>query len=1213
MDNINRLIAACAMLVAALTLLVPLSEIEPDDCYGDKSLADNSPVLGEEETKNTIDWNNRPIKLSYSFDGTNWTEIPLKYEESSWSPSYVLGGNAIDLSGVDDDNVIHMKAEPTADYSKVSADSTILIENLEVSWQHTSSEGVTLHYAAFIESQDNGWSWQVPVSTLGKCDYYDYPSIDFVVNGTECLCKLFESVNGQRISLLSLDSPRSMQSDLDALVGTYVCDNQTIQIYKNGDVYVKRIVGEVINGQPAVNEVKDVYYIFDENGIKETSVPVGFSNNVYLIINKNLDDVISLKALNKYTYSSANPEFGTILEGSIFERKSTGISINGFEYPDIQTAINCANGGDIVKLNVGEYHLDEFITIDKNITLEGVIGDSKETSSVITGFQGSAEDKPVNIRIVDTAATLDSLWIDGGSGNIKFNGDNSKGITGAIDLQTSNDAIVQNCRFIKPEESNQSVAIYAGKGSHIYNNYFEGWQKAVYSEVKSSAGSISLVDNTFFNKSDINGLYFVNITSSNAILNGNTFTNGKISNSSEVLTITKNVFENAILNVYRPSEIFENVFISNTVVENKITNEILDVSANYWGGDKPNLDASKFKFDSWFTTYDDSTKTLGRLTFEDNITHIFVDCNNESEGDGTKDNPYQTISEALANVKYGQEIYVVAGTYAEEIVITSGLRNITLIGSNYANDANGKSWDQNGTILTNGISIETRGTHEDPYPNIVDGLTIKGFEFQKKGFVVVGWWENGSISNITIENNRFIDIDDGSNAAIHFNTSVPMAVNNILIKCNFIENVGSDKTSPSGINISSAKGTVIIEENHILNTNHGSIQVSNQSSGELIIQNNHLENWDSDAFKGGRAFRFDHISIDKITIYLNSLVQKSDFKGDDLKDMYLKITNSETFIEASGNYWDGMNPTVEGFPIFADDNCIVIIHSWYTQYDPETNELSGLENDDTPGVLPDVPPDVPSVPSFPDVPTVPEVPTPDENGDVSIEIPKKDIDKIVDDAVSSGSGSVIITDVSDIENASSVTISKENLQNILDKIDAEDAISDAVVKLPEGAVTIGKDVLSSILETAEEKSITIKVSDAKDALNEEQQKIVGDRPVYDITMLRGSEKVTSFNGKTITVSLPYELKENESPDNIVVYYVKDDGTIEKMDCIYKDGNVSFETNHLSYFAISYEEPEPIPEEPAADDNDNTIYYAIAAVVILIVIAAAAYFIIKRKQ
>ena len=58
------------------------------------------------------------------------------------------------------------------------------------------------------------------------------------------------------------------------------------------------------------------------------------------------------------------------------------------------------------------------------------------------------------------------------------------------------------------------------------------------------------------------------------------------------------------------------------------------------------------------------------------------------------------------------------------------------------------------------------------------------------------------------------------------------------------------------------------------------------------------------------------------------------------------------------------------------------------------------------------------------------------------------------------------------------------------------------MKLPEGSVSIGKDVLSSILETTEESSITIKVSDAKDELNEKQKEAIGDRPVYDITMLK---------------------------------------------------------------------------------------------------------------
>ena len=79
----------------------------------------------------------------------------------------------------------------------------------------------------------------------------------------------------------------------------------------------------------------------------------------------------------------------------------------------------------------------------------------------------------------------------------------------------------------------------------------------------------------------------------------------------------------------------------------------------------------------------------------------------------------------------------------------------------------------------------------------------------------------------------------------------------------------------------------------------------------------------------------------------------------------------------------------------------------------------------------------------------------------------------------------------------------------------------------------------------------------------------------------------------------------------MVYYVKDDGNTEKMNCVYKDGNVSFETSHLSYIAISYEVPEPMPEEPAG--SSNAVYYAIAVVAILIVIAAAAYFIVKRKQ
>ncbi len=874
---------ACAILIAALTLLIPLNEIEHGDNYADEGLADDSLVLGEEENKNTIDWNNCPIKLSYSFDEIDWIEIPLEYE-GLWSPSYILGGEVLDLKNMSDDDIIYMKAEPTSGYSAVSGESTIQIENLEVAWQHTSSEDVILHYDAFVKSTNDGWTWQIPISTLGKCGDYDYPLIDFVVSGTECLCKLFKSVDYQRISFLSLDSPRSIQSDLSALVGTYVYGDQTIQIYKNGDEYVKRIVDEISKGQPVASKIGDLYYTLDENNDIKSSVPVGYSTNAYMSIYKNSDVVVSLTAIDDYTYHSANSSAEIISKGSVFERKSTGISIDEFEYPDIQTAIDCANKDDIIELDVGKYHLDNFITIDKNITLKGIIGETKETSSVITGFQGSSTANPVvNIRI-ESSATLDSVWIDIDPNAIGANGDNLNGMRGAIDLGDSITAKVMNCKFTKatPSEANdQSTAVYAGSGSLIENNYFSGWIKAIYSENNNNSKTTIIKNNIF--ESNTYGIQIA-LTPNYQIIN-NVISDSNVSISGENVEFNNNQFYNVTLKVYSSSVIIlNNAFMDVFEVINKNSaGEPIDVSGNYWGGDKPTLDDSKFKFDSW-----------------------------------------------------------------------------------------------------------------------------------------------------------------------------------------------------------------------------------------------------------------------------------------------------------------------------------------YTQYDPETNTLSGLVDDDVPGVTPDVP-DVPSVPDVPDVPTTPEVPTPDENGDVSVEIPKTDIDKIVDDAVSSGSSSVTITDVSDVENVSSVTISKNDLQNVLDKLESEDSISEAVVTLPEGSVSIGKDVLSSILETSGEESITIKVSDAKNELNEEQQKIVGDRPVYNVTMMSGSEKITSFDGKTITISIPYELKENEDPDNIVVYYVKDDGTIEKMNCTYKDGKVSFETDHLSYFAISYEVPEPVPEEPVASNNDNTIYYVIAAVVVLLAIIAAAYFITKRKQ
>ena len=249
----------------------------------------------------------------------------------------------------------------------------------------------------------------------------------------------------------------------------------------------------------------------------------------------------------------------------------------------------------------------------------------------------------------------------------------------------------------------------------------------------------------------------------------------------------------------------------------------------------------------------------------------------------------------------------------------------------------------------------------------------------------------------------------------------------------------------------------------------------------------------------------------------------------------------------------------------------------------------------------------------------PEPIIPDTDGNVTVPaLDEKKTEELIHEAVSSGSDSLTIIDTSDVKgDYTAVTVSKSDLETIAKSIENNKNIDSVSIPTSEGNIIIEKEVLSSILENTDADSVSFEVEDAKNKLTEEQKKAVGDRPVYDINIKAGNENVTSFNGKTITVSLPYTLKAGEDPENIVVYYVKDDGSLEKVNCTYKDGKVTFETNHLSKYVIGYEEQDKPVTPDTPDDNkkesSNTIYYAVAAVIIILIIIALAYYFMKKKQ
>lgn len=122
-----------------------------------------------------------------------------------------------------------------------------------------------------------------------------------------------------------------------------------------------------------------------------------------------------------------------------------------------------------------------------------------------------------------------------------------------------------------------------------------------------------------------------------------------------------------------------------------------------------------------------------------------------------------------------------------------------------------------------------------------------------------------------------------------------------------------------------------------------------------------------------------------------------------------------------------------------------------------------------------------------------------------------------------------------------------------------------------GTVTLDKKAVESVAKNAG-GNVALNVEKAEKILNAAQKKAVGDAPVYDITIVSGNRKLTSFDGGLITVEIPYTLKAGQKPSGVVVWYVDELGNIKKVEAMYnvKTQSVIFTTNHLSKYAVAYE-------------------------------------------
>lgn len=131
------------------------------------------------------------------------------------------------------------------------------------------------------------------------------------------------------------------------------------------------------------------------------------------------------------------------------------------------------------------------------------------------------------------------------------------------------------------------------------------------------------------------------------------------------------------------------------------------------------------------------------------------------------------------------------------------------------------------------------------------------------------------------------------------------------------------------------------------------------------------------------------------------------------------------------------------------------------------------------------------------------------------------------------------------------------------------------------SVNIGLDTLKQLDSVSAGGDIILRV-DKVDALRSTEAKAaIGTRPAYDLSLvyLSGGKEtpITSLNGHTISVRLPYTPAKGEQTGNLYAVYVDDAGKVKWITRSSYDASlkaVVFETGHFSVYGVGYKNPAP---------------------------------------
>ncbi len=110
--------------------------------------------------------------------------------------------------------------------------------------------------------------------------------------------------------------------------------------------------------------------------------------------------------------------------------------------------------------------------------------------------------------------------------------------------------------------------------------------------------------------------------------------------------------------------------------------------------------------------------------------------------------------------------------------------------------------------------------------------------------------------------------------------------------------------------------------------------------------------------------------------------------------------------------------------------------------------------------------------------------------------------------------------------------------------------------LSDGNVSLSAKVLDDTSKQAAMASLT-----------EAQKTLLGNKPVYDFTIMQNSTAVSNFNGGKVRVAIDYTPAVGEDTDNLVIWHLSSTG-LEVISATYVNGQAVFYTTHFSNFVVA---------------------------------------------